>query len=400
MTPFLLYIARGGLYLGLFYAFYLLVMRRTTFFRLNRVLLLVGSYLCLLLPFIRIRPTNVVVVDPVWVFGWASPDKGLADKAFQSTFPWKEILLAIYILGAIATLTLYLVSTSKMRRLIRKGEHTKRDGFRLVLLEENIPSFSWGRTVVISLKDLKENPAIFTHELMHVKCRHSLDLIFFLTIQLLFWWNPLVWIAREELRLLHEYEADERVIQNGIEATQYQLLLVRKAVGEHRFSMASGFQHAKLKSRIDMMLKPASSRWIRWSYLAILPVLAAFMLACNPAMESDEIEPDPELIPFRLAERKPAFDGGDANEFSKWVNSRLVYPKTAKSEGIQGRVTLQFTVGTDGVVRDVVVLKGVRKDLDAEALRVVSASPKWEPGMQHGRTVPVTYVFPVIFQLR
>ena len=400
MTPFLLYIARGGLYLGLFYAFYLLVMRRTTFFRLNRVLLLVGSYLCLFLPFIRIRPTNVVVVDPVWVFGWASPDKGLADKAFQSTFPWKEILLAIYILGAIATLALYLVSACKMRRLIRKGEHTKRDGFRLVLLEENIPSFSWGRTVMISLKDLKENPAIFTHELMHVKCRHSLDLIFFLPIQLIFWWNPLVWIAREELRLLHEYEADERVIQNGVEATQYQLLLVRKAVGEHRFSMASGFQHAKLKSRIDMMLKPASSRWIRWSYLAILPVLAAFMLACNPAMESDEIEPDPELIPFRLAERKPAFDGGDANEFSKWVNSRLVYPKTAKDEGIQGRVTLQFTVGTDGVVRDVVVLKGVRKDLDAEALRVVSASPKWEPGMQHGRTVPVTYVFPVIFQLR
>ncbi len=400
MTPFLLYIARGGLYIGLFYAFYLLVMRRTTFFRLNRVLLLVESYLCLLLPFIRIRPTNVVVVDPVWVFGWASPDKGLADKAFQSTFPWKEILLAIYILGAIATLTLYLVSICKMRRLIRKGEHTKRDGFRLVLLEENIPSFSWGRTVVISLKDLKENLAIFTHELMHVKCRHSLDLIFFLPIQLLFWWNPLVWIAREELRLLHEYEADERVIQNGVEAAQYQLLLVRKAVGEHRFSMASGFQHAKLKSRIDMMLKPASSRWIRWSYLAILPVLAAFMLACNPAMESDEIEPDPELIPFKLAECKPTFDGGDANEFSKWVNSRLVYPKTAKAEGVQGRVTLQFTVGTDGVVRDVVVLKGVRKDLDAEALRVVSASPKWEPGMQHGREVPVTYVFPVIFQLR
>ena len=400
MTPFLLYIARGGLYLGLFYAFYLLVMRRTTFFRLNRVLLLVGSYLCLLLPFIRIRPTNTVLVDPVWVFGWASPDNGLAEHALQSSFPWKEILLAIYIFGGVATLTLYLVSAWKTGRLIRKGEQTKRDGFRLVLLEEDIPSFSWGRTVVIGLKDLKENPAIFTHELMHVKCRHSLDLIFFLPIQLLFWWNPLVWIAREELRLLHEYEADERVIQNGVEAAQYQLLLVRKAVGEHRFSMASGFQHAKLKSRINMMLKPSSSRWIRWSYLAILPVLAAFMLACNPAMESDGIEPDPELIPFRLAERKPTFNGGDANEFSKWVNSRLVYPKTAKDEGVQGRVTLQFTVGTDGTVRDVVVLKGVRKDLDTEALRVVSASPKWDPGIRAGEIVPVTFVFPVIFQLR
>ena len=98
----------------------------------------------------------------------------------MSSFPWKEILLAIYIFGGVATLTLYLVSAWKTGRLIRKGEQTKRDGFRLVLLEEDIPSFSWGRTVVIGLNDLKENPAIFTHELMHVKCRHSLDLIFFL----------------------------------------------------------------------------------------------------------------------------------------------------------------------------------------------------------------------------
>jgi len=263
-------------------------------------------------------------------------------------------------------------------------------------LDENIPSFTWGRTVVISLKDLKENPSILTHEQMHARCRHSMDLIFFLPIQLLFWWNPLVWITWEELRLLHEYEADERVIQNGVDVSQYQLLLVRKAVGEQRFSMASGFQHAKLKSRITMMLKPASSRWMRWSYLALLPVMAAFILACNPAMVSEADDP----VPFQLMEQKPTFNGGDTNEFSKWVNSRLVYPERAKDEGIQGRVTLRFTVDADGEVRDVTVLRGVHEDLDSEALRVISASPKWEPGMLHGRAVPVTYVFPVVFQLR
>ena len=399
MTPFLLYIARGGLYLGLFYAFYLLVMRRTTFFRLNRVLLLAGSYLCLLLPFIRIRPTNVVVVDPVWVFGWASPDKGLADKAFQSTFPWKEILLAIYILGAIATLTLYLVSTCKMRRLIRKGEHTKRDGFRLVLLEENIPSFSWGRTVVISLKDLKENLAIFTHELMHVKCRHYLDLFLFHLIQMVWWWNPLVWMARTELGLLHEYEADESVIQKGIDATQYQLLLVRKAVGEQRFSLASGFQHAQLKTRITMMLKPCSSGWMRLSYLAVLPLLAIVVYACNPS-KKNKAAAEAETIPFPLVEVKPCFNGGDANTFAQWVKENLNYPDEAKKNNISGRVTLQFTVEADGTVADVKVLRGVNPLLDEEAIRVVSSSPQWTPGYQEGSPVRVTYTFPIIFKLQ
>ena len=162
MSPFLLYIARAGLYLGLFYAFYLLVMRRT----------------------------------------------------------------------------------------IRQGESMEREGCHLVLLEADVPSFSWGNSVIMSRKDLENNPVIFTHEKMHVLCRHSLDLLLLLPMQVIFWWNPLVWITREELRLVHEYEADEGVLQQGIDATQYQLLLVRKAVGEQRFTLASGFQHAKLKKEL------------------------------------------------------------------------------------------------------------------------------------------------------
>ena len=230
-----------------------------------------------------------------------------------------------------------------------------------------------------------------------------------------------MWITREELRLLHEYEADEGVIQKGIDATQYQLLLVRKAVGDQRFSLASGFQHAKLKNRIAMMLKPSSSRWMRWSYLALLPVLAAFMFACNPSKNSkgqaSEASEQPifseeaaaaeqaavsesEAVPFADIECKPTFNGVDANEFSKWVNSQLKYPEQAKKDGAQGRVLLQFIVGADGAVRDVKVLKGVREDLDAEAVRVISSSPKWEPGEQDGKPVPVIYNFPIVYQLR
>ena len=113
-----------------------------------------------------------------------------------------------------------------------------------------------------------------------------------------------------------------------------------------------------------------------------------------------EEEEEEEAIPFQLVEQKPSFNGGDANEFSKWVNSRLVYPEIAKENGVQGRVTLQFTVEADGRVTNVRVLRGVDESLDKEAVRVVSSSPKWKPGKQRDRAVKVTYTFPVIFQLR
>ena len=117
-------------------------------------------------------------------------------------------------------------------------------------------------------------------------------------------------------------------------------------------------------------------------------------------VEVEEEVVEEEAIPFQLVEEKPSFQGGDANQFSKWVNSRLVYPEIAKENGVSGRVTLQFTVEKDGSVTKVRVLRGVDPSLDKEAVRVVSMSPKWKPGKQRDRAVPVTYTFPVIFQLR
>ena len=113
-----------------------------------------------------------------------------------------------------------------------------------------------------------------------------------------------------------------------------------------------------------------------------------------------EEEVEEEAIPFELIKQKPSFQGGDANEFSKWVNSKLVYPEIAKENGVQGRVTLQFTVEADGRVTNVLVLRGVDESLDKEAVRVVQMSPRWTPGRQRDRAVKVTYTFPVIFELK
>ena len=115
-------------------------------------------------------------------------------------------------------------------------------------------------------------------------------------------------------------------------------------------------------------------------------------------VEEEEVEE--EAIPFQLGEEKPKFQGGDANDFTRWVNSRLQYPEIAKENGVQGRVTLQFTVNADGSVSNVKVLRGVDPSLDQEAVRVVSSSPNWTPGRQRDRAVKVTYTFPVVFQLR
>ena len=221
MSGLLLYIARSGLYLGLFYAFYLLVMRRTTFFSLNRGVLLIGSAACALLPLLRVRKTAYAIIGagPLTIIGTEAPSRAAVQ---ESVFPWPAVLFAVYGLGALAVILFTFVSAIKMVRLIRTGQQRQLDGYRAFVLEGNRPSFSVGRTIVISGNDLEGNPAILTHEKEHVRKRHYLDLYLFRIIQTVWWWNPLVWIMRTELGLLHEYEADEGVIKKGVDATQYQ----------------------------------------------------------------------------------------------------------------------------------------------------------------------------------
>ena len=402
MTEFLYYIARSGLYLGIFYAFYLLVMRHATFFRMNRIVLLLGSVICSLLPLLKIRTANhATAAGPLSIIGSEESSLSAAHDSFLS---WPVILSIAYLIGALVIILYTTISTVKMIRLIKTGEKRLIKGYLTTVLEGDHPSFSFGKIIVIGRKDLEENPAIFTHEMMHVKCCHYLDLFIYRIIQIVWWWNPLVWIMRTELGLLHEYEADDAVIDAGIEARQYQMLLVRKAVGDEHFVLASGFQHSNLKSRISMMLKGTSPKWFCWCYVAILPILSITAYAVNPVRDSStegiaiELE---ESVPFHLVDVKPTFNGGDANEFSRWVNGQLQYPENAKKAGIQGRIDLSFAVDVDGYMKDIRIVRGVHPDLDTEALRVLtSCSERWTPGSQDGHPVKVTYNFPIYFQLK
>jgi len=388
--------ARASLYLALFYAFYLLVMRRTSLFRFNRAALLLGTALCHLLPTLRLRTVVLPAVAPMTA---DAPVQGAVSpvSAAAAQFPWLTVL---YLAGAAAVLLLCLLSVLRTLRILRTGTAVPCEGCRLTLVDREISSFSWGRRVVMSRSDYARYPAILAHERQHIRCRHSLDVLLMTGVCALHWFNPLAWIAHAELKLLHEYEADEGLLRQGIDATQYQLLLVRKAVGEQRFSLANGFNHAKLKQRINMMQRNPSSPWMRLSYLALLPLLAGTMFLCNPVRAQVAQSSSSQTVPFSLIEKKPTFQGGDVNAFSKWVAQNMTFPEDAKKAGAQGRVMVAFDVCEDGVVRNVKVLRGVNAALDAEALRVINSSPKWEPGLQDGKPVKVSFQFPVIFRMK
>lgn len=425
------YIVTSGLLLSVFYAFFMLLMRKTTFFTFNRFSLMAGSLLCLALPLIHwdfsgTAVSNVIPTLPLpqAVVSAEGGTLNAADKGIS----WLGVVSGIYFLGAFVVLIMNILSVIQTSRMIASGEHIQKDGFKVTIVDAPVASFSFLGHIVISREDFTATPVILTHEMSHVRKYHSVDVLLFSVVTVLHWFNPLVWLARAELKMLHEYEADESVINQGVNAADYQLLLVKKAVGEHRFRLANGFNHTKLSNRITMMMSEKTNGWIRLSYVACVPLLACMLCFCTSNKQTPEMtertedaldaEPqdinevvaigftdsttaeEDEPVPFRSAEVKPMFQGGDANNFSKWINERLIYPQDAKDAGKQGRVVLQFTVNKVGRMENIRVLRGCYQSLDEEALRVVKASPEWKPGMMDGKAVSVTYTFPIVFKLR
>ena len=156
---------------------------------------------------------------------------------------------------------------------MRQGTPKLVDGIHLILTDQPVAPFSWMQTIVISRKDFEESGIeIMTHEMAHIKARHSIDLLISEICILFHWFNPSVWLLRQELQNIHEYEADEAVLDSGVDARQYQLLLIRKAAGGRWYSVANSFNHSKLKNRITMMLRKRSSRWAGARVLFLLPL--------------------------------------------------------------------------------------------------------------------------------
>lgn len=275
MYALLIYSLKAGICLAVFYLFFKLLLSRETFHRLNRLVVLAALVLSFVLPLcvitvyreLPVLPEATTLPVPETV---AAP----APVPAEVPFPWEKVAGGLFLLGTMGTLLWTLASLFGVLRLIRRGRREGLDdGSVLVRLDRPVTPFSWGRYIVLSEQDMAENgTAIVLHERAHLRLRHSADLIITDLAGCLQWFNPAMWLLRRELRAIHEYEADEAVLESGVDARQYQLLLIKKAAGNRWYSVANSFNHSKLKNRIDMMLRKKSSRWAGAKALFLLPL--------------------------------------------------------------------------------------------------------------------------------
>ena len=443
MTDFLIYDAKVAVLIAIFYMFYRLMLARETFHRVNRLTLLLTAAASFVLPLCVITLHETVTVEAVPKVLVGDVQMEMAADAGPEW--WQVLLPAIFIIGIVATLGHTLMSMFRILMLIKRSEkHTQPDGITICVTgNDQIQPFSWMHYIVMNRRDYEDcNPAILAHERGHIRLRHSWDLLLVDTLTALQWFNPAMWMLRQDLRAIHEYEADGAVLSQGINARQYQYLLISKAAGIGGYSLANGISHSTLKNRINMMLHKKSERRSLLKLLALIPIVG-LALALNARTVTDyvydepqkqqpvkkgkkagtikvngqdikvveqddivtmegEVEASAQESPaddaFDVVEQMPEYPGGP-KALMEFLNNNVQYPAEAEKAGIQGRVIATFVVEKDGSISNAKVVKSVDPLLDAEALRVIGAMPNWKPGMQNGKVVRVKYTVPLSFHL-
>ena len=395
MENWITYIAECALCLALLYLPFWGLLRKETFFQYNRFVLLTITVLSFILPWISIPEiTSQLAPSETISIQLEEINVMISGKALSENISWKTILAITYLSGAVTCLLYKIIDLVRLIRFIPRGclwVHTE-NGIHIHCHAHDVVPFSWMNHIVISEKDYEENGHnILLHEQAHIACRHSWDVLWLSFVEVLQWFNPLVWMLSKEIQDIHEYEADLTVLRKGINARDYQLLIIQKVVGSGSYTFANNFNHSSLKKRITMMIKEKSNPWARLKYLYILPIVAICMIACTQSAKSP--------MSYEEVEVKPEYPGG-MGELGKLLNSNLKYPLISFENGVQGEVLVQFVVDKEGNVEEVTVSKGVDPYLDAEALRVIKMMPKWKPGKHEGKEVNVKCTIPVGFRLQ
>lgn len=296
MGIFFVYILKSSVCLAGFYLFYRLLLSKETFHRFNRLALLGVLALSCLIPLIEVSIQEPLEMGQPFlsfeeVFLMAEP-AGVMEEA-SAPFPWRALMLLVYLLGILFFLGRHLWSLGRMIRLLRHSKKERLEGGITLYVHDRkeIAPFSWMKDIVVSEADKEENgEAVLTHERAHILNRHSWDLLLAEVCIFFQWFNPAAWLLKQELQTIHEYEADEWVIENGIDAKRYQLLLIKKAVGARLYSIANSFNHSSLKKRITMMIKKKSNPWARLKYLYVLPLAAVAVAAFARPEISNELD--------------------------------------------------------------------------------------------------------------
>lgn len=302
MGIFFIYSLKTALCLIAFYLLYKVALSRDTFHSLNRGVLLGLMAVSLVLPLVHVSPG----FSPIEIDGMARIEgmieaRVVEDAVATDALTLTQILFAIYIIGVIFFTARELWSLISLSAVMRRGPCMDAgDGVRLIVVRGDVSPFSWFGNVIISEKDYEENPReIIIHEKAHIAHGHSADVLLCNLLIIFQWFNPAAWLIKAELQNVHEYEADDAVLSQGVDASAYQLLLIRKAVGDRLYSMANNLNHSSLKKRIKMMLKKKSNPWSRAKILLTVPVAAAAVTAfAIPVVENtaDEMKAESDKL--------------------------------------------------------------------------------------------------------
>lgn len=427
----LLYIIRVSIAISLFYGLYILFLRKDTFNHTKRVYLLSIIAASLLLPLCDINfaplSESVGIVEALLPQVEVTPNGALSGTTVatgQATTDFFGVIAYILIAGIIflfARLVVQLLGIFKIR--INNRISTYND-IKIICTSEDIAPFSFLGWIFIpeNIAKQQDRATMIAHESVHAKQNHSLDVLFSELFCIFFWWNPVAWLVRREIRINLEYLADEGVIRQGFDPRNYQYLLLKITNPNASISIINNFNVSQLKNRIIMINKEKTRKIFTAKYLLVLPATLLVLLinmACSETSKSEEPidsgssprieaknqdEPltNTEIItdkkPYISVEQMPEFPGG-SGELLKYISENLEYPETAVKNKTEGLVVVRFVVSETGDVSDASILRSVSPECDNEAIRVVESMPKWQPGKEKGEDVAVFYTLPIRYSL-
>ena len=420
----MIYLLQVNLGIILFYALYKLICTRDTLFNSRRLILMLSLILPFIIPLIDIREwmetrDSLVMLTnfdysatiPEIVVGTAEADTG------NQVLIISEWIKYIYIAGIIALSIRLIIQSISLYLIIRKTPEKEINGIRIKYMKDKSGPFSFFNWIFLNPDNVKEEEMneILTHEMAHVRQKHSIDVIISELVNICCWINPFAWLIKREVRLNLEFLADRKVMDAGFATKSYQYHLLGLTYS-HKYGLSNNFNFSHLKQRIIMMNKKKTNGAGHFKYaLFAIPAFALLLagnISCSSeASKTDDVKEKADVVEvpidksttkdeaFAVVEQMPEFPGG-MKELMTFLKDNIQYPKAAQDKKVQGRVIVQFVVEKDGTPTEFNVLRSIDPDLDKEALRVLGEMPKWKPGMQKGQAVRVKYTVPVNFKLQ
>ena len=391
------------------YFAYKLLFRNSNRFQLNRIILLAISVFAFALPFIRIsieaqqfqEMTSFKQEMDVIFYNDAIMEAPVETNTLSIT----DIISYIYIIGVVFFLMKFVYNIVKIHKIKAGKKIETIDDVNFIYTNESHIPFSFLKNIYIPKDNLDE--MIIKHEMSHVKNRHSVDVILMEIMIAFQWFNPFIRMIKNELKNNHEFIADSEAIKNEDEKSNYMMLLLQQCTADDFSTIANNFSFLLTKKRISMITKNQKVKGSVIKVLLTLPVFALLILLntqCDNVKPNDgkqsapatEVETIQDSI-HRVTEVMPQYPGGP-NEMMRYIQENIKYPQSAKDNKIEGRVYVSFVVEKDGSITNAAVVRGIDKECDAEALRVVSSMPKWNPGQHKGEVVRTQFTIPIIYK--